>query len=339
MSKRTGRYIEIDDNTPPLASSARKTDYVDSDEVIATPIDDDEWLYFEPSEDQHNKDELKALGKLIQWLLLILVLIIAAEALSILISAFGFSQFLGSAVAIGYGALFAMGYKRYRSWRSIGSRFDQAKACQAAALEATSTRSITAKKQFYGELTKTCHNPELHKQLESAYRALPEHTDSRELVHYLDQKLYRKIDTRIELYLANEAKKLGLAVAMSPIAILDIALIWQRTNKMINFVAYQYGTQPSLSVKYAISKEVLTAMLFSAGSELAIDQLLPDFSQSLLTKFSARAAQGMSLGILYSRIGVSVARSIRPVGSESNAPQLSNIAKNLLKSKDEFEKL
>ncbi|MDC0610713.1 YcjF family protein [Vibrio sp.] len=118
----------------------------------------------------------------------------------------------------------------------------------------------------------------------------------------------RAIDV-ISRYSANSA----VMVAISPLAIADMLLVAWRSLKMLEEIADIYQIELGYWSRLRLLKLVLANMAFAGVTELAIDTGMDIISTNLVQKLSARAGQGVGVGLMTGRLGVQAMKLMRPL--------------------------
>lgn len=119
-----------------------------------------------------------------------------------------------------------------------------------------------------------------------------------------------KIATKIVSQHASESAAL---VAISPLAVADMLLVAWRNFKMIDSLAHVYGVELGYWSRLKLFKATLINMAAAGASELAIDASMDLMSMDLAGKVSARAGQGLGVGILTARLGLKAMSLLRPI--------------------------
>ncbi|OLQ90246.1 TIGR01620 family protein [Vibrio panuliri] len=136
-----------------------------------------------------------------------------------------------------------------------------------------------------------------------------------------------KIATQIVTRHATESAAL---VAISPLAMADMLLVAWRNFKMIDNLAQVYGIELGYWSRLQLFKSTLVNMAAAGASELAIDAGMDLMSMDLAGKLSARAGQGIGVGILTARLGIKAMSLLRPMPwSPDRAVKLSAIRKQI----------
>ncbi|WP_194435517.1 YcjF family protein [Vibrio fluminensis] len=136
-----------------------------------------------------------------------------------------------------------------------------------------------------------------------------------------------KLATQIVTRHATESAAL---VAISPLAIADMLLVAWRNFKMINNLADVYGIELGYWSRLQLFKSTLINMAAAGASELAVDASMDLMSMDLAGKVSARAGQGIGVGILTARLGIKAMSLLRPMPwHPERAVKLSAIRKQI----------
>jgi len=163
--------------------------------------------------------------------------------------------------------------------------------------------------------------------------SLPDYSDDREVLAHIDRVFLGKLDSEALRRISKHSAFIGVAVAASPWAAVDMVLSFWRNLKMISDVAQVYGVRPSFKNRLQLIRRVVRHMVTSGVTELAIHQLAQEFgSQVTLGTISARLAQGFGVGVYSAKIGLAAMHVCRPIEfNKDNTPSLQNIASHLKK--------
>jgi putative membrane protein len=105
----------------------------------------------------------------------------------------------------------------------------------------------------------------------------------------------------------------AILVAISPLAIADMLLVGWRSLKMVDELSAIYGVSLGYWARIRLLKSMVKNMAFAGATELAIDSGMDMLSASIASKLSARAGQGIGVGILNARLGVQALTLLRPL--------------------------
>lgn len=151
------------------------------------------------------------------------------------------------------------------------------------------------------------------------------HTDKEVMTLYSNTVLTTQ-DQKAQKLINKYALESGLMVALSPIALVDMAAVLWRGTKLIEDIAKVYGIPLGYLSRIKLYRLLAKQMLFSGSAELVSDLATTAMGAELAGKISARAGQGISAGILTARIGYKAMELSRPI------PRLDNKRKLLASS-------
>lgn len=155
------------------------------------------------------------------------------------------------------------------------------------------------------------------------------HNDSELIQIYSDQVL-DGLD-RLALEAINKhAAEAALMVALSPLAIADMALVAWRSSRMIQQISRIYGCPQTAFGRLGLTKQVATNLMLAGASEFVAEAGVELLGKSVAASISTKMAQGIGVGILISRLGIQTMQLCRPVEfTAENKPKLSQIRKVL----------
>ncbi len=93
-------------------------------------------------------------------------------------------------------------------------------------------------------------------------------------------------------------------IAVSPLALVDMAFIAWRNLRLINRIATLYGIELGYYSRLRLFKLVLLNIAFAGASELVREVGMDWMSQDLAARLSTRAAQGIGAGLLTADSGL-----------------------------------
>ncbi len=104
-----------------------------------------------------------------------------------------------------------------------------------------------------------------------------------------------------------------MIVAVSPLAVIDMFFLSWRNIRLVNQIAQIYGIELGYWSRLRLLKMVLLNLAFAGATEVVQDIGLDWLSQDLTAKLSARAAQGIGVGLLTARLGIKAMEFCRPL--------------------------
>lgn len=145
---------------------------------------------------------------------------------------------------------------------------------------------------------------------------------SREVLSEVDRKALDKV--------SKFSTESVVLVALSPIAIIDMILMFVRNLKMIDEIAHLYGLKLGYWSRIRLIKQVFVNMVYAGATELVADLGAELIGADLLGKLSARLAQGLGAGMLTARLGLKTMQMCRPIAYEDQAPNLKDVRKKII---------
>lgn len=140
----------------------------------------------------------------------------------------------------------------------------------------------------------------------------PAHSDA-EVLDMYDAMVIAEQDKKATKIVSQHATESAALVAISPLAIADMLLVAWRNFKMIDNLAEVYGVELGYWSRLKLFKATLVNMAAAGASELAVDASMDLMSMDLAGKVSARAGQGLGVGILTARLGLKAMSLLRPI--------------------------
>lgn len=154
---------------------------------------------------------------------------------------------------------------------------------------------------------------------------------AQEITYLFSRNVLQPVDKKAQALVSKNAAEAAIIVAISPLALIDMFFIAWRNIRLINNIAKIYGIELGYISRLRLLRMVLLNVAFAGATELVQEIGLEWLSQDLTAKLSARAAQGIGVGLLTARLGIKTMEFCRPlVFSADEKPRLTNIHKELL---------
>ena len=120
-------------------------------------------------------------------------------------------------------------------------------------------------------------------------------------------------------------------IAVSPLALVDMAFIAWRNLRLINRIATLYGIELGYYSRLRLFKLVLLNIAFAGASELVREVGMDWMSQDLAARLSTRAAQWIGAGLLTARLGIKAMELCRPLPwIDDDKPRLGDFRRQLI---------
>jgi putative membrane protein len=156
--------------------------------------------------------------------------------------------------------------------------------------------------------------------------------DGREVLALADRILLNPLDSAAYRLVLAASRDVAVGTALSPAALLDVALVLWRNMKLVREIAALYAARPGLfgsaRLVRRMAENVGVAGVVEGGDGLLVDAL----GGTLAAAISARLGQGMVNGLLTARIGLAAMHLCRPLPfAADRQPTLNDIRKELLR--------
>lgn len=152
-----------------------------------------------------------------------------------------------------------------------------------------------------------------------------------EIMQLYSRNVLSKVDQKALSEIAKFSTESVVLVALSPIAIVDMLLMFWRNLRMVNKIAALYGLKLGYWSRIKLIKQVVVNMAYAGASELVADLGADLIGADMLGKLSARMAQGLGAGMLTSRLGLKTMHMCRPIPFTDDAPKLNQVRKQIVK--------
>ena len=170
-----------------------------------------------------------------------------------------------------------------------------------------------------------------HPALQRWYAAIHETQSDREVVSLYAQLVQPVLDAQARREISRSAAESTLMIAVSPLALVDMAFIAWRNLRLINRIANLYGIELGYYSRIRLFKLVLLNIAFAGASELVREVGMDWMSQDLAARLSARAAQGIGAGLLTARLGIKAMEVCRPLPwIDGDKPRLGDFRRELI---------
>jgi len=172
-------------------------------------------------------------------------------------------------------------------------------------------------------------------ELESALAGVRDHVtdahDDGEIVRLLDRQVLAPLDRAAYQRVLRASRDTAVATALSPAAVLDLAVVLWRNLKLVREVAALYGARPGYVGSLRLLRRMLANIAVAGVAESAHHVAVEALGGSLAAAISTRMGQGVINGLLTARVGITAMHLCRPIAfGPDNSPSLNRIRKELL---------
>jgi len=170
-----------------------------------------------------------------------------------------------------------------------------------------------------------------HPALQRWKASLHETQNDREVVELYARLVQPVLDAQARREISHSAAESALMIAVSPLALVDMAFIAWRNLRLVNRIAVLYGIELGYYSRIRLFRLVLLNMAFAGASELVREVGMDWMSQDLAARLSARAAQGIGAGLLTARLGIKTMELCRPLPwLDGDKPKLGDFRRELI---------
>ena len=217
----------------------------------------------------------------------------------------------------------------YSEWRGL-RRLKRQKASRQTSLELYSTPAIGLAKKHCLAIAQTLPAG-YENEIAIWQKSIDEHHTDSEVLGLFEQQVISKVDQAALAKVMRNAGASSVMIAVSPFALVDMAIVLWRNIRMMQQVSEIYGVHLGYWGRVALIRQVFRHMLYAGAAEIISDAGNYALGASLTGKLSTRIAQGMGAGVLTARIGLNAIHSCRPVPWLSvQRPGLNQLSKKIL---------
>ena len=236
---------------------------------------------------------------------------------------------VAAAVAVAGGAAVAMLLGELRSLRRL--RRIEALRVEAERLSAVETPAGAADR-FAGSLTRLYEGrADLAPALERVKDQVTDAHDDSEIVRLLDREVLAPLDRRAYQTVLRASRDTAVATALSPAAVIDLAVVLWRNLKLVREIAALYGARPGYVGSLKLLRRMLANIAVAGVAESAHHVAVEALGGSIAAAISTRMGQGVINGLLTARVGITAMHLCRPIAfGPANRPSLGQIRKELL---------
>jgi len=140
------------------------------------------------------------------------------------------------------------------------------------------------------------------------------------------------LDRRAYQLVRRGARDIGALTALSPLGLLDSALVLARTVIMLRAIARLYGVRPGAVASMTLLRRTVRNVLAAGIGDLVSDAAVEATGATLLSALSARAGQGVVNGLLAAKLGLAAMQVCRPLPfTQDQLPSLRQLRAELFK--------
>ncbi len=138
------------------------------------------------------------------------------------------------------------------------------------------------------------------------------HNDE-ETLAIIERTVFLPVDEQAYALVVRAARTCALATALSPAAILDLAIVLWRNLRLTREIATLYGCGPGPVGAFRLLRRMVINLAVAGATESTQHAITDVLGGSLAAAVSARLGQGILNGLLTARIGLTAMRLCRPM--------------------------
>jgi putative membrane protein len=162
-------------------------------------------------------------------------------------------------------------------------------------------------------------------------RILDTHTDASAMLIFHDTVLL-PLDEQAYAAIARAARGAALGVSVSPLALLDAALILWRSVRMVREIAEIYGLRPGFAGSFILMRHLLMSGIYAVSVDILGNVWVEHLGGKVTSLVSTRLAEGIVAAVRVARLGLLAMEGCRPMSfTERDRPGLLKLREQIMK--------
>jgi putative membrane protein len=137
--------------------------------------------------------------------------------------------------------------------------------------------------------------------------------DKGDILEEIRKGIFIHIDKEAEKLISKTAQQTFWGTAISPVAVVDMAIVAWRTMAMIRDIAALYGYRPGFLGSLRLFSRIFSTIAFAGISEIAVNAGSNLLGNTLLSRLSITLAHALGVGMLTIRVGMAACINCRPL--------------------------
>ncbi|MEM1287310.1 MAG: TIGR01620 family protein [Pseudomonadota bacterium] len=244
-------------------------------------------------------------------------------------------------VAVGLAALAALGLIGFilREFRSIARlssleklRQDAQHAFEEGDRKAARTTAQSLNR-IYSTMTHTARGRgEFAAQSKGVF-------DADALLILAEHCLLSDLDQQATDLISRAARRVSLVTALSPRALIDIAMVAFQCISLTRQIAELYGSRPGLLGSFKLARHMVAHLALTGGLAATEGLVSSVLGHSLAARLSSRLGEGVINGLLTARVGIAAVAVMRPLPYfEKEPPSLTEVTRGFADFRTSGEK-
>jgi putative membrane protein len=154
--------------------------------------------------------------------------------------------------------------------------------------------------------------------------------DGSDRLRIVERELMEPLDREATRAIAAASKRVSVVTAVSPRALVDLAVVLVESMRLIRRIGMIYGGRPGTLGFLKLARHVGAHLAVTGGMGVGDGLLEQALGHGLAAKISARLGEGVLNGILTARVGIAAMAVCRPMPFvERRPPSVREVAGNL----------